>query len=101
MRSVGEEWPADAIQRLEAMVPGLDIERFAADHAHSSENKLVFVLANSDVCPDCGGSGESVGLNVTELNVTETCGCQFFFFLPLPVHNRKSATPEPTARMNE
>ncbi len=60
----GGEWPAEAIQRLVATVPGLDVKRLTADHERSSENKLVFVLA--EVCSECGGSGEYVGLNTVE-----------------------------------
>ena len=52
-----------------ATVPGLDVERITADHERSSDNRVVFVLADSKVCSECGGSGEYVGLNVTE-----TCG---------------------------
>ena len=63
----GGEWPADAIERLVATAPGLDVERITADHEQSSDDRLVFVLA--DVCPACGGSGEYVGLNAVE-----TCG---------------------------
>ena len=64
----GGEWPAEAIQRLAATVPGLDVANITADHERSSADRLVFVLG-SGVCPECGGSGEYVGLNVTE-----TCG---------------------------
>ena len=65
----GGEWPAEAIQRLVATVPGLDVESLAADHEQSSDDRLVFVLADFGVCSECGGSGEYVGLNAIE-----TCG---------------------------
>jgi hypothetical protein len=52
-----------------ATVPGLDVESIAADHERSSGDRLVFVLADSGVCSECGGSGEYVGLNAVE-----TCG---------------------------
>ena len=63
----GGEWPAEAIKRLVATVPGLDVENITADHDRSSDDRLVFVLG--EVCPDCGGTGEYVGLNAVE-----TCG---------------------------
>ena len=65
----GGEWPADAIQQLVATVPGLDVESITADHERSSDDRLVFVPTDSGVCPECGGSGEYVGLNAVE-----TCG---------------------------
>ena len=37
----GGETPAEAIERLAATVPGLDVESITADHARSSEDKLV------------------------------------------------------------
>jgi DnaJ-class molecular chaperone len=49
-----------------ATVSGLNVERITADHEQSSDDRLVFVLG---VCPECGGSGEYVGLNAVE-----TCG---------------------------
>ena len=60
----GGEWPAEAIQRLAATVPGLDVENITADHERSSDGRLVFVLGK--VCSDCGGSGEYVGFNSVE-----------------------------------
>jgi len=63
------EWPAEAIQRLVKIVPGSGVERITADHERSSDDRLVFVLEDSGVSPECGGSGEYVGLNVSE-----TCG---------------------------
>ena len=65
----GGEWPAEAVKRLIATVPGLDVESITVDHEQSSDDRLVFMLGNSGVCPECGGTGEYIGLNVTE-----TCG---------------------------
>ena len=62
----GGEWPAEAIERLVATIPGLNVESLTADHERSSDDRLVFVLG---VCSECGGSGEYVGLNAVE-----TCG---------------------------
>jgi hypothetical protein len=61
----GGEWPAEAIQRLVATVPGLDVERLTADHEQSLDDRLVFVLADSEVCSECGGSGEVVSHHPT------------------------------------
>jgi len=66
----GGEWPAEAIQRLVTTVPDLDFERITADHEQSSDDRLVFVLA--EVCSECGGTGEYVGLNAVE--VCGVCG---------------------------
>ena len=43
-----------------------------SDHERSSDDRLVFVLADSGVCPDCGGTGEYVGLNAKQK--CGTCG---------------------------
>ena len=61
------ESPESAMERLVATVPGLDVKNITADHEQSSDDRLVFVLG--EVCSECGGSGEYVGLNAVE-----TCG---------------------------
>ena len=68
----GGEWPADAIERLVATVPELDAEKIVADHEQSTDTRLVFVIEEPGVCPECGGSGEYVGLDVKE--TCRTCG---------------------------
>jgi hypothetical protein len=62
----GGEWPAEAIERLAATVPGLDVERLTADHEQPSDDRLVFVL-ELGVCLECSGSGEYAGLSAVEV----------------------------------
>ena len=53
------------IKRLVATVPGLDVGSITADHEQSTDARLVFVLVGSQVCTECGGSGDVVSHHPT------------------------------------
>lgn len=63
----------DAIQRLIANTPewNVQLEDFEPDwencSAHHLEMVLIQPLRNRKRCPDCGGTGKYVGLNIVEL----------------------------------
>lgn len=50
-----DEWSENAIERLVATISGLDVESLTADHEQSSDDRLVFVLVDTGVSPECVG----------------------------------------------
>ena len=64
----GGDTPATAVMRL-LRAHGLSVALIAADYDPTHSERQVFRLKRGGVCPDCGGAGRYVGLNVVE-----TCG---------------------------
>jgi hypothetical protein len=60
----------DAVRQLIANCPqlGVSLDDFEPDWDNCSTTRIemVFVRFSGDVCPDCGGTGKYVGLNLVE-----------------------------------
>jgi hypothetical protein len=60
----------DAVRRLIANFPqwGVSLDDFEPDWDNCSTTRIemVFVRFSGDGCPDCGGTGKYVGLNLVE-----------------------------------
>ena len=61
----GGDTAAVAIRRL-CEAAGIDGTQIVADHVRCSEDVMEFLVGEMDDCPDCGGTGRYVGLNVVE-----------------------------------
>ena len=66
----GGDTPGVAVSRLLETLPAFDVSNLVADNLRTTDGRLVFLIG--EPCPDCGGSGEYVGLTARE--ACERCG---------------------------